>query len=991
MGGKKRVGGGGTHAVASSPNRPTFHVACQTSGEKFLVDPGSDVSFIKVPKDGAQQTVKFATAANKTSISMYYRKTVKLHLNGRSYVFEFVHSPDISQNILGADFLVQFKLDCDVVNRCVKPHTQPREFVIPAISSIKRTPTTVDQLFADFPDISTVDFKSVKHQVVHHIPTHGRPVHAKARRLNPELEKIARAEFKELEKMGVIRRANSPWSSPLQMVKKCDGSYRACGDYRQLNTRTEKDRYPVPHIHSFSDKFAGAKYFSKLDITKGYYHIPMSEADIAKTAVITPFGNFEFLRMPFGLSGATQTFQRFMDTLLQDLPNCYVYIDDILVASESREAHFATLHELMHRLHHHGLAIKREKCEFLQPQLKFLGHIISSRGVEPTPEKTADIAAAEPPETVRGMKGFIGSINFFNRFLKNAATVLAPLYHVTNNQKMSKRIQWDEKLIMAFDAAKQMLVNATSLAFLHPKAKLAIAVDASDFAVGAVLFQTLYGVHQPLGFFSRKLQPAQAKYSAFDRELLGAYSAVKRFRRFLEGRNFTIFTDHRPMVTAMTKQTEAQSPRQARHLSFISEFTTDIQYIKGSDNDLADFLSRLNTDKHLSVNAVNFADMATAQKSEKWIQRMIKVRPKDVKLTQSPYFDEQVYCDIRHNNVRPLVPVAFRQQCIELTHQITHPGAKKTAKMVGHRYVWPGLRKDAENYAKKCKACQKCKITKRVITPLHSYPEPTGRFHVLHVDLVGKLKKHNGYEYVFTIVDRFTRMMAAIPMRTITAEACAKALYNNWICHYGVPTAVVSDRGRQFTSDLWRQFGKYLGYKICHTTAYHPQCNGLVERWHRDMKATLKIKCQETKNWPDLLPSMVLGFKATPRDDTRGSPAQLTFGQQLRLPGEFVPSHGAATPDRSFLDKMHKFFAAVTPFPMAHKRKVAGHVPKEMSTCRRVWLEEVVKTPLTPPYSGPYDIIERSDKYFTIDLDGRHENVSMDRLKPVVESASGGG
>lgn len=136
---------------------------------------------------------------------------------------------------------------------------------------------------------------------------------------------------------------------------------------------------------------------------------------------------------------------------------------------------------------------------------------------------------------------------------------------------------------------------------------------------------------------------------------------------------------------------------------------------------------------------------------------------------------------------------------------------------------------------------------------------------------------------------------------------------------------------------------------------------------------------------------MVLGFKATPRDDTRGSPAQLTFGQQLRLPGEFVPSHGAATPDRSFLDKMHKFFAAVTPFPMAHKRKVAGHVPKEMSTCRRVWLEEVVKTPLTPPYSGPYDIIERSDKYFTIDLDGRHENVSMDRLKPVVESASGGG
>lgn len=287
-------------------------------------------------------------------------------------------------------------------------------------------------------------------------------------------------------------------------------------------------------------------------------------------------------------------------------------------------------------------------------------------------------------------------------------------------------------------------------------------------------------------------------------------------------------------------------------------------------------------------------------------------------------------------------------------------------------------------YAKACKACQKCKITKRVITPLQSYPEPTGRFHVLHVDLVGRLNKYKGYEHVFTIIDRFTRNMVAVPLRTITAEACAKALYDNWIIHYGTPATVVSDRGRQFTSALWQQFGKYMGFKTCRTTAYHPQCNGMVERWHRDMKATLKIKCMEFKNWPEMLPSITLGFKVIPRDDTRGSPAQLTFGQQLRLPGEFVPSHGADLPDRTFLDKMQKFFAAVTPFPVAHNRKVNANVPKEMATCKQVWLEEVVKTPLTPPYSGPYDVIDRSDKYFTIDLDGRHENVSMDRLKPVI-------
>ena len=983
-GAKKRVGGGGAHAVTSSPSRPTFHVACQKSGMSFLVDPGSDVSFVKVNTDNDRQLIKFATAANKTSISMYYKKTMTIQLNGKNHVFEFVHSPDISQNILGADFMRHFRLDCDVVNRCLKQHTQPADYKIPAIAAIRQTPTTVDQLFSEFPEIAKVDFNNVKHKVVHHIPTSGRPVHAKARRLNPELEKVARAEFAELEKLGVIRRAISPWSSPLQMVKKCDGTYRACGDYRQLNNVTEKDRYPVPHIHSFSDRFSGAKIFSKLDITKGYYHIPMAEEDVAKTAVITPFGSFEFLRMPFGLSGATQSFQRFMDTLLQDLPDCYIYIDDILVASKTEEEHFATLHELFNRLHHHGLAIKREKCEFLQPQLKFLGHIISTKGVEPTPEKTADIAKAEPPETVRGMKRFIGSLNFFNRFLRGAATILAPLYAVTNNQKMSKRIAWDTKLATAFDAAKQSLVHATSLAFLDPAGKLAMAVDASDFAVGAVLFQTVKGTHQPLGFFSRKLQPAQAKYSAFDRELLAAFSAVKRFRRFLEGRSFTLFTDHRPLVTAMCKQTEAQSPRQARHLSFISEFTTDIQYIKGEDNDIADFLSRLNTQPALTVSAVNFSSLAVDQQHDKWIQRLLKVKPKDVKLIESPYIKEKVYCDIRHNKVRPLIPATYRRDIISEIHDVCHYGALRTAKMVGQRYTWPGSRKDCIDYVKKCHGCQKGKITKRTVTPIKNYSEPSGRFAELHVDLVGKLEKHSGYEYVFTIIDRFTRNVMAVPMKTISAENCAKALYNHWICHYGVPAKVVSDRGTQFTSRLWHAIGRYLGFETCQTTSYHPQCNGMVERWHRDMKSALKIQCQKVRNWPEMLPSIVLGLKVAPRDDTRGSPAQLTFGQQLRLPGEFVPANGAPEPSQRFLEQMQKFFASVTPFPVKHNRVIKTHVPRELTTCKQVWLEEVVKAPLTPQYHGPYDVIKKADKYFVVDIDGRHESILLDRLKPVI-------
>jgi hypothetical protein len=378
------------------------------------------------------------------------------------------------------------------------------------------------------------------------------------------------------------------------MVKKPDGSWRPCGDFRRLNLITEADKYPLPRMDDLAAGLSGCCVFSKLDLKQGYHQIPMRAEDIKKTAIITPFGLFEYTRMPFGLRNSGQTFQRMMDRVVAGLEGVFCYLDDILVASPDAESHRRHLQGLLSRLREFGLVLNVKKCVFGQSAVDFLGHSVSRGGATPLEDKVAAIRTFPRPTTVKELQGFLGTVNFYRRFIRGAAKILAPLTDaLKGGGKGSTAIGWDSQREEAFQAAKTALASAATLAHPSPSADLGLMVDASSTHVGASLQQRRGGgTWEPLGFFSRKLNTAQSKYSAIDRELWAVFSGIRFFRFMLEGRRFTVYTDHKPLTSALHRVSEPWTARQQRHLAYIAEYTSDLRHVAGLANVVADTLSR---------------------------------------------------------------------------------------------------------------------------------------------------------------------------------------------------------------------------------------------------------------------------------------------------------------------------------------------------------------------------------------------------------------
>lgn len=963
------------------------------SGMKFLIDTGANISVIsKQQRYSILQNEQYTLyAANGTKIRTYGEKTLTLDLGlQRCYRWNFIIA-DVTQPIIGADFLEHYKLLVDIAGRKLIDRVTELTTHVTSEKATQQTIRTIavgtnpriTQLLNKYEDITKESSlrNAPKHKIEHHIITTGPPVAARARPLPPEKYDIAKKEFQNMIELGICRPSDSPWASPLHMVKKKNGEWRPCGDYRMLNSTTVPDKYPLPRLTDFTYILENKKILSKIDIRKAYHCIPVK--DIEKTAIITPFGLFEYLRMPFGLRNAAQTFQRFMDSLFRDLNFVFIYVDDCLIASDNEDLHYQHLETVFKRLHENGITINLEKCEFLRREIDFLGYHITSQGIQPTEENYKAIMEFPKPKTIQELRRFLGMVNFYRSNIPRAAENQRILNEYLHGSKKNDNspVPWTTEADKAYEKCKESMKNAVLTAHPSRNASLALMTDASATCVGGVLQQKSGRNWEPLGFFSQKLSETQQKYSTFDRELLGIYMAVKHFHRLIEGREFTIFTDHRPLTYAFSqKPSSNDTPRRVRQLDFISQYSTNIQHINGRDNITADALSRI--EEIYVPSPIDYAELEKCQSTDNELSKLHDNKRLKFKNITLPGSTINITCDTSTGKSRPYLPKHFRKQIFDTIHGMSHPGKRTTRKMITQRYLWPYMNKDINNWCRSCIACQKSKIQRHTISPPGTFMTAQ-RFEHLHIDIVGPLPISQGKRYLITIIDRCTSWPEIFPVEDITSETVAKTLFEGWITRFGCPLRITTDQGRQFESRIFESLSQFLGIHKIRTTPYHPQSNGMIERFHRTLKVALMTR-ESNENWLKEIPTVLLGLRSSLREDTGYSSAEMTYGTPIRLPGGFFESSAAQLSTyEEFVKQIQKDITQMTSIPKRKNHNQAIFVHPELKECSHVFVRcDRMKKALTPPYEGPYPVISKTDKTFCIRIRDKETVISIDRLKP---------
>ena len=726
-----------------------------------------------------------------------------------------------------------------------------------ALSSAEQS--RLRELLQDYRDIFAIhpDELGRTNIVQHHIETGDHPpIRSRPYRVPYAQKETIEKHIEDMLHRNVIQPSVSPWASPVVLVPKSDGSSRFCVDFRKVNKITKKDSYPLPLISESLDTLGGAKFFSSLDLVSGYWQVEMDPASREKTAFVTHAGLYEYTTMPFGLCNAPGTFQRLMECVLRGLnwQIALIYLDDVLVYSQNFEDHLHHLRLVFDRFREAGLKLKPSKCHFGQKEVKYLGHMITTEGIQPDPEKVKVVQEYPAPTSVKEVRAFMGLTNYYRKFVKGFAQVASPFHDLT---KKGASFLWTEDCQKAFDTLKKALTEAPILAYPDFTQSFQLATDASNDAKGMVLGQKQNGREVVIAYAGRKLNPAERNYSVTEREALAVIEGVKQFQHYVYGRQFTVLTDHSAVHWLMN--IKEPTGCLACWVLLLQQQDFTIQHRSGPTNGNADALSRrpYAVVAALDQPGVQVDHVRDAQRRDHTLADIISYLEKESLPNNSAaakavlhsidnyYLDpDGLLCHIwvpggrRVPGIRSqlVIPTSLRQEILIGGHDdplAGHLGVNKTYEKLRERYYWPKMFADVQFWCLSCTHCQMKKSPKqRQTAPILPIPVE-GAFDRVAVDCLGPFPvSDSGNRYIVVFSDYLTRYPEAFAVPTIDAPTIADLLVNEILPRHGAPRTLLSDRGSNFLSCLIKEVCFLMDTKKTSTTSYHPQCEGLVERFN---------------------------------------------------------------------------------------------------------------------------------------------------------------
>lgn len=707
-------------------------------------------------------------------------------------------------------------------------------------------------------------------------------IHYAPRRLSYAEKTVVQEMINELLKNNIIRPSNSPYASPIVLVRR-KGKNRMCIDYRSLNKITERDNYPLPLIDDcLLDHLHNKSYFSLLDLKSGFHQVNMNPKSIKYTAFVTPFGQYEYLKMPFGLRNAPSCFQRYINLVFKDLLTSHkiiVYMDDILIASENFNDHISTLKSVLNRLSSNNLELNLSKSKFVHTQVDFLGYSVNKYGILPNSDHKNAIMMYPLPKSVHDVRSFIGLCSYFRKFVPSFASIIKPL---TNLTRKDEKFIFDSECTIAFENLKTRLINTPVLAIYAPGAETELHTDASKKGFGAVLLQRQSDnkLH-PVAYFSKQTKPAEQNYHSFELETLAVIYALKRFRIYLEGQRFTIVTDCEAFTQTLARK--VLNPRIGRWVIELENYDYIVQHRSGSKMMHVDALSRSPVECNVNSvqeNEIELQLFATQSRDQKI--RDIKTRLETENVDPYQLNNSVLYRLNSSGNPCFCVPAEMEQNIIRHLHEkIGHQGIDKCCETIKKHYWFPSIRSKVEVFIKNCIKCimysPKNTQNEKNLFCIEKKPVP---FHTIHIDHFGPLPSlKSKRKHVLLVVDAFTKYTKSFSVNSTSTKEVIAAL-SKYFEYYSRPHRIISDKGTCFTSFEFAEFLEKNNIVHVKNATSSPQANGQVERMNRTLCAMLGKLTEpiDHSDWVTRLKQTDYAFNNTVNRSTGFTPSNLLFG-----------------------------------------------------------------------------------------------------------------